>query len=143
MSARRRVLTLARHPARAGVPIGLSIHVKPHRESVVIVPAGEIDLATVGLLQAELEELLAAGFARIVIDLRRVEFLDSAGLHALVSAHARAKDEGWQLAIIPGRRAVQRIFEITRTLETLPFTSVADGASMSEVRELGGAPPTA
>ena len=35
-----------------------------------IIPAGELDIATVGQLQSELGELIEAGFERVVIDLR-------------------------------------------------------------------------
>lgn len=109
----------------------LSIDVDSQREVVKVIPAGELDIATVGQLQSQLEELIQAGFARIVIDLGRIEFIDSSGLHALLSAHDRAKQEDWQLAIVPGRHAVQRIFEITGVDEQLPFTSGPTGPEVA------------
>jgi anti-anti-sigma factor len=136
-------MTQGREHAPAGAPIGFSVEINLQRETAEIIPAGELDLATIGQLQSELEALIDAGFARIVIDLRRVEFLDSTGLHALVSAHARAKHEDWQLAIIPGRRAVQRVFEITGIVEELPFSSITDRPSAPEASEPGSFPRTA
>jgi anti-sigma B factor antagonist len=117
---------------RPSAPSGFSVEVKRERETAELIPAGEVDLATIGQLQSELETLIKAGFARVVIDLRGVEFLDSTGLHALLDANARAGQDGWQLAIIPGPRAVQRIFEITGVTDRLPFVGVDGGARSSE-----------
>ncbi len=116
-------MSAGREPALGGTPIDFSIDVGPRRDTVKIIPAGELDIATVGQLQSELGELIEAGFERVVIDLRCVEFIDSTALHALFTAHERAQDEDWQLAIVPGRYAVHRIFEIAGAVEQLPFTS--------------------
>jgi anti-sigma B factor antagonist len=115
--------------APAAAPTAFSIAVEPQRDAVQIAPRGELDLATVEQLQSPLRELIDGGVARIVIDLRGVEFLDSTGLHALMNAHAQAQRDGWELAIIPGSRTVQRIFEITCTLDRLPFTANGRPAS--------------
>ena len=58
-----------------------------------------------------------------MIDLRGVEFLDSTGLHALLTAHAQAQQDNWEQTIIPGPRTVQRSFEITCTIDRLPFAA--------------------
>lgn len=117
-------------PTQRTAPTGFSVEIKRDHKTAELIPAGEVDLATVGQLQRELETLIEAGFARIVIDLRQVAFLDSTGVHALISAQARADQDGWQLAITPGPRAVQRIFEITGVIDRLPFIQV-DGAANS------------
>jgi anti-sigma B factor antagonist len=121
-------------PSSGGAPIDFWIDVEPQRDTVRLIPAGELDIATVGQLQRELDDLIEAGFGQIVIDLRGVEFIDSTGLHALVEAHERAKDEGWQLAIVPGRHVVQQLFEITGMIEQLPFTPSTNGARNSDPR---------
>ncbi len=102
-------------------PVGFSIDVEPQRDTVQIAPRGELDLGTVEQLQRQLGELIEAGFERLVIDLRGVEFLDSTALHALFDLHAKAQRDGWVLAIIPGAPSVQRVFEITGTSDHLPF----------------------
>lgn len=113
----------------AVLPIGFSIDVRPLRDRVQMIPIGEVDIATVPELQHRLGELLDAGFTRIVVDLRRVEFMDSSGLHALLDAHRQAQRDGWELSIIPGRRSVQHVFEITGIGELLPFTVAGDRGS--------------
>jgi anti-anti-sigma factor len=42
--------------------------------------SGELDLATIPLARAKVEELLSAGRGPVVLDLTRLDFIDSAGL---------------------------------------------------------------
>ena len=57
----------------------------------------------------------------MILDLRGATFIDSSGLHAIVSEHAAAVEDGRDFSIIPGRPAVQRIFEVTGMEARLPF----------------------
>jgi anti-sigma B factor antagonist len=125
-------------------PPAFSITIKPRRDAVQVAPTGELDLATVEQLQHNLDELINAGYTRIVIDLRGVEFLDSTALHALIAAHTRAQQDGWTLEIIPATPAVQRIFELTSTLDRLPFTGngrITSHAPLPEITSTNGAQP--
>jgi anti-anti-sigma factor len=108
-------------PAVPSAVTGFSVAVKYERATAELTPAGDIDLATVERFQRTLDALIDAHFARILIDLRKLDFLDCPGLHALIRAQARAKQEGCELAIIPGPPAVQRVFELTGVLDRLPF----------------------
>jgi anti-sigma B factor antagonist len=73
---------------------------------------GELDLASSPILKAELDRLERRGTGVIVVDLRRVSFMDASGLHVLVAAHERAVRSWWSLVIVRGPRAVQRLFEL-------------------------------
>ena len=46
---------------------------------------GELDLAEVGPLQAEFERLCPNGLSALTVDLSGLDFLDSTGLHALLT----------------------------------------------------------
>ena len=65
--------------------------VEPHRDAAHVMPVGELDLGAVPMVEARLSELYEAGFRRLVLDLRRVTFLDVAGLR-LVLKWARQID---------------------------------------------------
>jgi anti-anti-sigma factor len=67
------------------------------------------------VLEGEVLALRAAGFDKIVVDLRQVEFIDSTGLRVLMSLRNGATHEGYSLVLIPARAPVQRIFELTGT----------------------------
>ena len=82
---------------------------------------GEIDLAARPRLEAEIDELRGSGLASLIVDLRHVSFLDSSGLRLVLELYAAARDDGFELQLVPGPPHVQRVFEITRTLGELPF----------------------
>ncbi len=75
--------------------------------------SGEFDLAAIKRFEEAIAEAEAGSPSAIVIDLRRLEFMDSSGLRALVMAHERAKNAGRRLTIVPGPPQVRRVFEIT------------------------------
>lgn len=88
-----------------------------------VVPVGELDVATADELAGKLSELREVGFERIVIDLRELEFLGSAGLRLLVTEDDVARHEGHELRLIAGSAAIQRVIEVCGLLRRLRFTS--------------------
>ena len=97
------------------------IDVEPNRDSVRVAPVGELDLATVDKLRAEIDRLRESGFSQLVLDLRGVRFLDSTGLRLVLELDASATEAGQELQIIRGSAVVQRIFEVTHVAERLKF----------------------
>jgi anti-anti-sigma factor len=80
---------------------------------VALLLSGELDIETVPIFEAEIERVLADAPATVVLDLPRLEFLDSTGIRAILEAHERLRAQGAQLVLTHGRRAVQRTFVIT------------------------------
>jgi anti-sigma B factor antagonist len=109
-------------------PSQFHVDVRPHRDVVQLVPVGELDLATVDELRGQLDELINAGFRRMIVDLRELKFIDSTGLALLVRYYRAAQHDGWQLSIIQGPPQIRRLFELTGLLDTLPFAQLAPDA---------------
>jgi anti-anti-sigma factor len=80
----------------------LLVEVRKQGLSAVVTPAGELDHHTADLLREPLEDLLAHGYARLVVDCSRLEFCDSTGLNAGGGVHLAGM-----------KPAVARVFEIT------------------------------
>ena len=99
------------------------IDVEPSRESVRVAPVGELDLATVDKLNAEVVRLRESGFTRLVLDLREVRFIDSTGLRLVLELDAAARADSHELCVIRGSDLVHRIFEITQVAERLNFVA--------------------
>ncbi len=53
----------------------------------------------------------------VVLDLRELRFIDSAGVRVVVEAAERARREGHRLAVVRGPRQVDRAFKLIRTDE--------------------------
>jgi anti-sigma B factor antagonist len=77
---------------------------------------GEIDLASVPRLVAELRRAEAAEAKLVVIDLADVEFIDSSGLQALLKARERLSRHGLRLSLSRPSAQVRQLLELTGTL---------------------------
>jgi anti-sigma B factor antagonist len=110
--------------SRAGTqhdPSGLRVDVRPQRDSVRVTTAGELDLANSGALQAQLSELRHAGFQHVVLDLRALTFMDSAGVRLIVREDRLARSTGRRFSLIKGVGAAQRLLDLCGLSERLDF----------------------
>jgi len=96
-------------------------NVTPERDHVMVAPRGELDMATVGVLEQELRRLRESGFSKIVLDLGGLSFMDSSGLHLVIRWSADASRDGFVFELEPGPPTVQRIFELAAVIDRLPF----------------------
>jgi len=103
-------------------PEPFRVEVLPDRRRVVVVPRGEVDMATVGQLAREIDELVGRGFDTVGLDLRTTSFLDSSGLHLLLeqSAHPDA-----QVTLVDGMPAVRRAIDVAGIRPLLRFEAAA------------------
>ena len=75
---------------------------------LVLVPRGDIDLATAGDLRSAIERAMSNGTHEVWVDLSQVDFMDSTGLSALVSGHLAGS-----LAVICPDGAARRALEVS------------------------------
>jgi len=99
-------------------------------DTAVIALEGELDLAGANALEHELATAEAAEARAVVLDLRRVEFMDSSGLRGIAVTLQRSQERGRRFALVPGAAQVMRVFDITRMRERLEF--VADPREVTE-----------
>ena len=95
------------------------VDVRPERDVVRVVPAGELDMATAPELEAQLRELRTSGFERVVLDLRDLHFVDSTGIRVIVTEHRFAAASRREFSLVGGRPAVRRALELCGLLEHL------------------------
>jgi anti-sigma B factor antagonist len=96
-------------------------------EAVVVVPAGEIDLATIDELDGQLQAA-GAESAQVVLDLREVTFIDSAGLRLVLQSSRELEQAGAALAVVRGSGEVQRIFDLVGLAGRLTMLERPPGA---------------
>ena len=93
----------------------------------VVTAPEELDITNVPQLEPALAEAAAKGHGSFVVDMSRTRFCDSAGLHALLAAHKRARADGGGLVLAIGGQAVRRLFEITGADTVVPcFASLEE-----------------
>jgi anti-sigma B factor antagonist len=86
----------------------------------VVVTPEEIDITNADGLRAALLEAAAHGSGRLVVDMSRTQFCDTAGIHALVAAHKRAGAGPGEVRLVITGAAVLRIFAITGLDSVIP-----------------------
>jgi anti-sigma B factor antagonist len=69
---------------------------------VRIAPAGELDMGSTPKLEQANRALRQVGAAHLVLDLRRLTFIDSTGLRLALDADADARADGLRLELVPG-----------------------------------------
>jgi anti-anti-sigma factor len=107
------------------------------REHVAIVqPRGELDLSTVQTLRSSLDAAIVETLdavrddgmettARVVLDLRRLSFIDSNGLHLLVALDQRAARDGFLLTLLAPAAPVDRTIQLAGLDRVLPFVEAS------------------
>lgn len=104
---------------------GLRIAVSALGATSTIGLEGEWDLAGEPAASRAITKTLEGNPERLVLDLSRLAFMDSSGVRAAIQLSARSHAENFQLTIVPGPGAVQRVFDICHVTEALPFVTSA------------------
>jgi anti-sigma B factor antagonist len=71
--------------------------------------SGELDISSASSVESRLMELETREPARLILDLRRVSFIDSTGLSMIINADGRARKQGRRLTIVSGDGVPRRI----------------------------------
>lgn len=86
-----------------------------HPSTTVVQPAGHINASTADAFQQQLlDAVFSEKHVSLLVDMSRVESLDSAGLMALVSALTTAQQLEKQFGICCVPPAIRIIFEVTQ-----------------------------
>jgi anti-anti-sigma factor len=94
----------------------LTVNNRPTDKGALIEAVGEVDLTTVNQLREPVLEAVNNGSkSAVIVDLSRVDFIDSAGLALLVEARKRLAPDARALHILltPGRQP-ERVLRLGR-----------------------------
>src|SRR5213592_4592547 len=100
-------------PAGGEVRMELSLSTRTVSGYRVLEVGGEIDVYTAPQLREHLIALVEGGDRQVVVDLGRVEFLDSTGLGVLVGALKRLRGVDGELSLVCNQERLLKIFRIT------------------------------
>ena len=93
-------------------PLGITIEsLAP--DTVCVSLSGELDFSRAYTFDEEMRRLESSKPAQIVLDLRKLNFLDSAGLGRVLAVQRRASRDGRRLVVVRGCRAVERLFALS------------------------------
>ena len=107
-----------------------SIQSDTNRDVAVVTASGRFDSETAPSLDAELTKVLAEK-NKIVLDLKGVDYLSSAGLRAIVKALQTAQKSGGGLKLACASEPVETILRTVGMMEMLKMYPSVDEASAS------------
>jgi len=99
----------------------LSIQTSVRGDRHIMALNGELDLASAPMLEAAVAEACATGVGEVVLDMGRVEFIDSSGLNAIMRAKQLCELHECGYSLTPAQRPARGIFEAAGVIDRLPF----------------------
>jgi anti-sigma B factor antagonist len=99
-----------------------------------LVLTGELDLASAPMLGTAVAHIRMDRSTQLVLDLRKLSFIDSTGIRAVLVTRELCAERGCEFSLIPGPPRVRRVFEVCGLLDRLPFRNDV-GAVASETSE--------
>jgi anti-sigma B factor antagonist len=108
-------------------PIEFTVQ-RPDFDTVHITLQGSLDLARAYDFDDAMRRIERTAPGRVLLDLRALSFLDTAGLSRLVAVRRRCRRTGRRLVLVRGPRSVQQLFALTSMDEQ--FEVVGDPAEL-------------
>lgn len=112
----------------------LKIESKEQEGIGIITLEGEVDVYTAPKLKSRLIDLVDEGKYSIIVDLQRVEFMDSSGLGVLVGGLKRVKSHQGSIVLVCTQENILKIFRITGLVKVFPIYSTEAEALQSVKR---------
>jgi anti-anti-sigma factor len=106
---------------RGPIQLGLTTRYEPN--ATVIGVSGELDILTVSKLTIRLDDSIRRRKGDVVIDLSEAEFIDSMGIHALLTIQRRLIRHARTLVVICPPGPVRNAIELARLAEPLGVVS--------------------
>ena len=106
----------------------LSLSTRTEGDRTIVEVGGEIDVYTAPRLREQLVDLVADGKYHLVVDMERVDFLDSTGLGVLVGGLKRVRAHDGSLRLVCTQERILKIFRITGLAKVFVIHDSADGA---------------
>lgn len=101
--------------------------------------AGELDLYTSPKLKAAIDDLVAAGHSRLIINLLSATYLDSTALAVLNTARQDTQRAGGTLSLVFDQPQIGRLFTITGLADVFPIFPT-EAQALDAVRAWKAAP---
>ncbi len=89
----------------------------------VLVLAGELDMAGAPAFEAAATKLSELGRGELLVDISDVAFIDSMGVRAILKVKAECEKSECEFSMTHAGEQGEKLFELTRLLDHLPFRS--------------------
>lgn len=106
----------------------LSVTSREQGGRTVVEVSGEIDVYTAPVLRERLNDLVGEGRHHLVVDMEKVDFLDSTGLGVLVGGLKRVRSHDGSLHLVCTQEKILKVFRITGLTKVFPIHDTVEEA---------------
>lgn len=107
------------------------------KELPIIELEGEVDVYTAPQLKQQMISLLEGGSKQMVVDLTKVEYLDSTALGVLIGGLKRMRETDGNMVLVCPSPRIRRVFEITGLDKIFDIYDRTDQAQEALGKETG------
>lgn len=104
-------------------------------EPPIIELEGEVDVYTAPQLKQQMISLLESGARELVVDLTKVDYLDSTALGVLIGGLKRMRERDGNMVLVCPSPRIRRVFEITGLDKIFDIFNTAQDATESMGKE--------
>ncbi|MGA2641840.1 MAG: STAS domain-containing protein [Spirochaetia bacterium] len=99
----------------------MDIKIRKFEANYVIDTSGEVDLYNAHRLKDVVRTMMQKQVRVFILNLKKVTYVDSSGIGAVLAIHALLAREGMEFRIVNVSRPVQRVLELTKLVGFLPI----------------------
>ena len=93
-----------------------------------IILKGEVDYATSPQLRSEMTELFRKDLKQIVVDLSRVDYIDSSGIATLIEGQRQSKRRGFRFTLAEMSPRIEAAFDLANVRDIFKVISPLESA---------------
>ena len=101
------------------------------RDIALICVSGDVDVASAGVLRDQIERAIASGACRIILNMARVSYVDSAGMAVILGEARKLRQKGSLLSLANVSPEVYRALRIACLLDFIPTTCTGERRAVS------------
>jgi anti-sigma B factor antagonist len=95
----------------------------------VVAVAGELDVASIEQVGSVIDQSLSEEPETLLLDLSKVDFCDSSGVHLVLRTHRRSQSSRTRLRVIPPTGTARRVFDICCVDDYVTFVAGDEAAA--------------
>jgi len=104
--------------------MNFSVSLEQRQDLALLELYGEFDMMAAPIFCEVVEAQLREGIARFVVDLKKLEYIDSRGIHALISTLGAVQQQRGDIGLVIGNERIARILALAGVDQV--FTSYDD-----------------
>ncbi len=106
----------------------MEVALRKERNLVIVSVAGRMDAVCTLDFEKNLEDQMAAGATRFILDFSALEYISSAGLQCILSAAKKLEPLGGEIELAALKGTVKEVFEISGFSSIFPIHESVDAA---------------